>query len=361
MKNFRKQFPALKQYTYLNSAASGLLSEDVLEYRQDHDLDFLISGSILKDRQGKILADVREGVGKFFNCPPNQVALTANFSYGFNILMEGLDSSCKVLLLEDDYPSINWAVEARGFKTFYAKIDEHLEENIAEAVERERPDVFAFSLVQYINGIKIDFNFLKRLKQEFPDLLIVGDGTQYCGTEEFDFETSGLDVLGASNYKWMNAGYGNAFFLLKEVVAEKVAPKYMGFGSLQGKYKPQEGSFIGKFEPGHQDTLNFGSLLAAIRFIRKVGIKTIEENIRHLAAEAKKAFEAEGLLEPAVVKRKTHSSIFNIKGDDTLFQRLRSENIICSQRGPGIRISFSYFNTPEDLAVLMETLRSQGK
>lgn len=356
MKNFRKQFPALKQYTYLNSAASGLLPEDVLEFRQDHDLDFLISGSILKENQGKVLADVREGVGKFFNCPPNQVALTANFSYGFNILMEGLDPSCKVLLLENDYPSINWAVEARGFKTMYARLDEHLEENIAEVVERERPDVFAFSLVQYINGIKIDLNFLKRLKQEYPDMLIIGDGTQYCGTEEFDFESSGLDVLGASTYKWMNAGYGNAFFLFKEIVAEKVAPKYMGFGSLQGKYKPQEGSFIGKFEPGHLDTLNFGSLLSAIRFIEKVGLKTIEENIRGLTTEAKKAFEERGLLEQAVVNRKFHSPIFNVKGDDPLFQKLRSNNIICSQRGEGIRISFNYFNTLEDLSILLSHL-----
>lgn len=361
MNNFRKQFPLLEQYIYLNTAASGLLSEDLLDFRQEHDLDFLISGSIIKENQGSFLADVRRTVGSFFNCQPNHVALSPNFSYGFNILAEGLPQGKKVLLLENDYPSINWAVEARDFKTCYAKIDERLEENIAEVVKSEKPDVFAFSIVQWINGIKIDLGFLKKLKKEHPELLIVADGTQYCGTEEFDFEASGIDVLGASTYKWMNAGYGNAFFLFKESVTGKIHPKNAGFGSLQGKYKPQEGNFIGRFEPGHQDTFNFGSLMAAIKLIQKIGIKEIEKSVKAIASEAKEAFEKEDLLQPEVSKRAFHSPIFNIKGDEALFQHLRGKKIICSQRGEGLRVSFHYFNTSEELQKLLKAIKSFKK
>lgn len=357
MKNFRKQFPVLNQYTYLNTAASGLLPEAVMEWRQDHDLDLLISGSILKEKQGEVLTGVREAVGRFFNCAPNRVALTPNFSYGFNTLMEGVEKGKKVMLLKNDYPSVNWAVESRDFETCYAEIDENLEQNILELVERVQPDIFAFSLVQWINGIKIDLDFLKELKQNFPDLLLFGDGTQYCGTENFDFEDSALDVLGASTYKWMNAGYGNAFFLFKQHMEDKISPRSLGFNSLQGKYKAHEGSLIGKFEPGHQDTLNFGSLKVAIELIEKTGIENIEKQVNFLASEAKKAFEKQGLLEPAVTKRSLHSSIFNIKGDEAVFRKLRSNNILCSQRGEGIRVSFHYFNTEDDLEKLLKALK----
>ncbi|MEG9329030.1 aminotransferase class V-fold PLP-dependent enzyme [Salinimicrobium catena] len=357
MKNFRKQFPVLNQYTYLNTAASGLLPEAVMEWRQDHDLDLLISGSILKEKQGEVLTGVREVVGRFFNCAPNRVALTPNFSYGFNTLMEGVEKGKKVMLLKNDYPSVNWAVESRDFETCYAEIDENLEQNILELVERVQPDIFAFSLVQWINGIKIDLDFLKELKQNFPDLLLFGDGTQYCGTENFDFEDSALDVVGASTYKWMNAGYGNAFFLFKQHMEDKISPRSLGFNSLQGKYKAHEGSLIGKFEPGHQDTLNFGSLQVAIELIEKTGIENIEKQVNFLASEAKKAFEKQGLLEPAVTKRSLHSSIFNIKGDEAVFRKLRSNNILCSQRGEGIRVSFHYFNTEDDLEKLLKALK----
>jgi selenocysteine lyase/cysteine desulfurase len=248
-------------------------------------------------------------------------------------------------------------VESRKFEVCYAEIDENLEQNIAEAVAQEKPDIFAFSLVQYINGIKIDLDFLKFLKKENPDLIIIADGTQYCGTEKFIFEDSALDVLGVSAYKWLNAGYGNGFFLLKEHMKDKIAPDDLELKELQGKNKPHKGNFIGKFEPGHLDTLNFGSLKTAIDLINKIGMEEIEGRIEELAAVAKEKLAEKDLLEPAVVNRKLHSSIFNIKDDEKLFNQLRSNKIICSMRGEGIRVSFHYFNTQADLDQLLKHLK----
>lgn len=173
MKNLRKPFPVLQQYIYLNTAASGLLSEKVFDFRQEHDLDLLISGSIIKEKQGAMLSQVRETVGSFFNCAPNRVSLVPNFSYGFNTLLEGIEKSKKFLLLKDDYPSINWAVTSREFEVSFAIINEHLERNIEEAFSANTPHVFAFSIVQYINGVKLETGFLKQLKQKYPKTLFV--------------------------------------------------------------------------------------------------------------------------------------------------------------------------------------------
>lgn len=358
MKNLRKPFPILQQYKYFNTAASGLLSEKVFEFRQEHDLDFLISGSLLKEKQGEILSEARETVGSFFKCAPTRVALVPNFSYGFNTLLEGIEKSKKALLLENDYPSINWAVSSRDFPVAYAAIDEKIESNIEEAFKKDPPDFFAFSIVQYVNGIKLSVDFLKRLKAQYPETLFVADGTQFCGTQKFDFDDSGIDVVITSCYKWLNAGYGNAFMLFHENAAAKIAPKSSGFNSLQGKYKAHEGNFIGKFEPGHQDTLNFGSLNTALKFLKDVGMELVEERVSNFSKIAKKEFSAQGLLEEMVEKRTNHSPIFNIKGDHKLFQFLKGKDILCSQRGTGIRLSFHYFNTEEELEYLFSILKS---
>jgi hypothetical protein len=89
------------------------------------------------------------------------------------------------LLLEKDYPSINWAFESRDFEICYAAISADLEANIEQAVAQHQPDIFAFSMVQYLNGIKIDIVILKQLKAYHPNLLLIADGTQYLGTEAF--------------------------------------------------------------------------------------------------------------------------------------------------------------------------------
>jgi len=357
MKKLRKPFPVLRNYTYLNTASCGLLSEKVFEYRQEDDLDFLIYGSIHRDKQGKLLESVREKVGKFFNCAPNRVGLINNFSNGFNTILEGLDPSKKILLLKQDYPSINWAVNSRAFKICYADIDANLEKNIEEALLKNKPDVFAFSIVQYENGIKLATSFLIEMKTNFPETLFVADGTQFIGTECFDFDNSKLDVLIASGYKWMNAGYGNGIMLFHEDVPKKIDPKSVGFNSLQGKYKAHEGNFLGKFEPGHQDTLNFGSLMAAIKFRNDVGMQVVEDRIKLLSAKAKQELTELGLLEDAVINRKEHSSIFNIGGGKELLQYLTSNNIICSLKDPGVRVSFHYYNTEEEIDLLVTVLK----
>lgn len=356
MDNLRNGFPVLEQYTYLNTASSGLLPEKVWEFRQEHDLDFLIKGSLLKEKMGEILTGVRERVGSFFHCAPNRVALVPNFSYGFNSVLESMDKPKKALLLKNDYPSINWAVESRQFEVIYAEQDKNLEDNILEKIEKEKPCFFAFSIVQYINGVKLDIDFLKKIKEKYPELILVADGTQYFGTEAFNFDDSGIDVVISSCYKWMNAGYGNGFILFNEDIQGKLSPKQLGFGSLQGKYKAHEGNFIGKFEPGHYDTLNFGSLKVAIDLINKIGIEVIHEKISKLKHIAKGRFRAAGLLEDWIVERENFSPLFNIKGDEKLFNQLKAEGIITSLRGNGIRISTHYFNSEKDLNRLFSVL-----
>ena len=357
MDNLRKGFPVLEQYTYLNTAASGLLPEKVWEFRQGHDLDFLVQGSLLKDKMGEMLTGVRESVGRFFNCAANRVALVPNFSYGFNSVLESIDKPNKILLLKNDYPSINWPVESRDFEIAYAEINKDLEQNILEKVEKEKPSFFAFSIVQYINGVKLSIDFLKELKERFPDLILIADGTQYFGTETFDFDDSGIDIAISSCYKWMNAGYGNGFMLFNESIQGKIFPKHLGFGSLQGKYKAHEGNFIGKFEPGHYDTLNFGSLKAAIDLIEQKGMKNIQEQIDKLKEIARSRFAAAGLIDDWLAERKDFSSLFNIRGDEKLFNQLKGEGIITSQRGDGIRVSMHYYNSEKDLNHLFRVLK----
>ncbi|MFV8226199.1 aminotransferase class V-fold PLP-dependent enzyme [Christiangramia aquimixticola] len=357
MHNLRKGFPVLEQYTYLNTAASGLLPEKVWEFRQDHDLDFLLKASLLKENMGDMLTKVRESIGSLFICQPNRVALIPNFSYGMNSILESIDKPQKFLLLSGDYPSVNWPVESRNFEVVYAEINENLEENILKQIENEKPDFFAFSLIQYISGIKLNISFLKELKSKFPDLVLIADGTQYFGTEAFDFDDSGIDIALASCYKWMNAGYGNGFILFNERVEGKLKPKHVGFGSLQGKYKAHEGNFLGSFEPGHYDTLNFGSLKVAIDLIKEIGLSEIEARITELKDFAKLKFANAGLIDNWILERDSISPIFNICGNEDLYQKLRAEGIITSLRGEGIRISLHYFNNETDLGHLFNVLK----
>lgn len=109
-------------------------------------------------------------------------------------------------------------------------------------------------------------------------------------------------------------------------------------------------------EPGHQDTLNYGTLGQAIRFLEAIGMERIETYLSDFSKMAHRRFLELGLLEPLIANRKKHSTIFNIKGDAALFQKLKDSNILTSQRGKGIRVGFHFYNTSRDLDQMIQIL-----
>jgi selenocysteine lyase/cysteine desulfurase len=357
MEELRKHFPALESCIYLNTASNGVIPKPVIEWRRQHDLDLMNHASVFRDKHKLHIEQIRQTVAGFFNASTDETALIPNLSFGMNTILEGLPKGQKILLLKNDYPSINWPVETRDFDVCYAEIDENLEQNIEEAVIKHKPDVFMFSIVQWLSGIRIDFEFLNQLKSYHPNLLLIADGTQYLGTENFSFAENAIDVLGASAYKWLTAGYGNGFIMVKESARERIFPKTIGFNSAERfESAATETTFMKHFEPGHQDTLNYGSLEQAMLFQEKLGKDYLYQKIDSLSGKAKEKFANLGLLKNDTLLREKHSSIFNLKGDKALFQKLKENDIICSPRGGGIRISFHYYNTEEELNKLVGVL-----
>lgn len=358
MEEIRNHFPALSSCIYLNTASNGLVPKPVMDWRREHDLQLMNRASAFRDTHKQHIESIRKTVADFFGSTILETALIPNFSFGINMVLEGMPEGQKVLLLKNDYPSVNWPIETRDFNVCYAEVNENLERNIDEAVAKHRPDIFVLSLVQWLNGIKIDFEFLKDLKSQNPNLLIIADGTQFLGTEDFNFANSGLDVLAASTYKWLTAGYGNGFLMIKESVRKRIFPKTIGFNSAERfESAATDTAYMKHFEPGHQDTLNYGSLEQSILFLESVGKERAYKHIKHLAEKAKSRFSDLNLLNNNTSLRMEHSSIFNLNGDKEMFQKMKDNNIIASLRGGGIRVSFHYYNSEEELDRLVEVLR----
>jgi cysteine desulfurase/selenocysteine lyase len=187
----------------------------------------------------------------------------------------------------------------------------------------------------------LDLEFIKKIKILFPSLLIITDGTQYCGTSEFNFNNSKIDVLISSGYKWLLGGYGNGF-----VLTRNNTPKDF--------FTNHKSVFVNQIlEPGHYDTFNFGSLLFSLNKLSKYGLNNIEKSIKELSVYAKQKFIDKGLLDNQTVKRVSHSNIFNLKGDELLFKKLIENKILCSQRGDGIRVSLNFYNKKEEIDYLL--------
>lgn len=353
----RELFPVLSSCTYLNTASTGLLSSSHYHWRRQHDEAYLQQGSYFRIHQADFLKEVKASIARFVRASPHHTYLIPNFSFGFNTVLNGLAPKQRILLLDNDYPSINYAVQKHNIEAVSIPTGKNMEEDILQAVQKYQPTVFAFSLTQYLDGVQIDLDFLKDLKQRYPQLLLVADATQHCGTGPFDFEESGIDILICSGYKWLLAGYGNGFVCVKEGTAEQL------FAATKEIRKPQEPFLHDKdhlsffFEPGHQDTLSYGTLQQSLKLFEQFDFPLLTQQLRQLANKAKEAFIQRGMLSEKVAQRKyAHSNIFSLNISTEKYQQLQMAKIICLPRGEGIRVAFHIYNTTNDLDYLLDVL-----
>lgn len=354
--DYRDYFDIPNDIIYLNTPGNGLMPRSHYTWRATREKDFFDVRGDLRDQQPAFISEVKTEWSRLFQCPATNVFLTPNFSFGFNTLLDGLPQGLKYAILEEDYPSLNYPVISRQLEFVHIPVDTNVEENILSCIAVHHIDVLLLSIVQYINGLKIDLEFIKRLKLQYPDLIIIGDATQYMGTEPFDFHNSGFDAVGGSGYKWMMAGFGNGYMMLSDRLMASL------YKSAQQGSKPKEAMWSSKsildtfFEPGHQDTLSHGTLLQSVHFLNHLGLDSIQEYLQDLTQYAYQKLDERDLLLAAIKSRKIKSSLINVQLDPTHYGLLMSKGIKCYPRGTGIRIGIHLYNSKEDIDNLIEVI-----
>ena len=330
------KFPALENKIYLDTARSGLMYNELLCWRKEHEIDFLNKGSQFRSNHEILLEKTRIEINKFLGSNNLTTFLVQNFSTGLSLLLKAIKTDKTVLMVKDDYSSIINQVLYSGLQYTFVDNNFDVEAQILDGINKHNPDLFIFSIVQHIHGASIDLHFIIQILKDLPQILIIADGTQFCGTQFFNFQSSEIDILISSGYKWMLGGYGNGFISFND--------KFQ-----KSHFKINERYFVDLFEPGHHDTLNFGSLLFSIKKISTYGIDKIEKKINSLSLYTLEKLKIKKLLTSKIIKRASHSNIFNIRGDEKLYQHLLENNIVCSQRGDGIRISINFYNTKNEI------------
>lgn len=357
MSSLKKEFPIISTYTYLNTPYSGVIPKTVSEQISQLEEEYRLKGSLFTDEhEENIVHETKQLIAEIYNAKPEAIGLLNNFSTGLNIILNDLPEHSRVVLIKQDYPSVNLPVKSRNFEVHEVDLDLKLYESLKQKFTEVNPNYFIFSITQYVSGLQVNPTALAKLKEDFPDVFFIADATQYCGSEAFDFENSPFDVFGTSGYKWINAGFGNAFFLMKSRFLKAHEFKTVGSNSLISKPDGQP-RLTGFLEPGHFDIIALARLKYALQFHYKIiGINFIESEIKSISKRAKKEFLDLNLLDLDVIEAESHQNIFSLKGDERDIEKLKEHRILSSFRGSRIRIGFQYFNTEKDLLNLLEVI-----
>jgi selenocysteine lyase/cysteine desulfurase len=309
-----------------------------------------------------IKEEVREGIAKYVNVDPEEIALVRNTSEGNNIVINGLrlGEGDEVAYWDQNHPTANIAWDVRAERYGYRVVRVQTPENPKDSEDLMKPfeqaitsrtKVLCFSHVSNISGIRLPAKELCQLARSKGILTLI-DGAQTFGTYPLFLHDIGCDFYTASSHKWFCGPREMGMLYVRRGMAESVYPSIVGVG-----WENARASGAIKFETlGQQAVERFGGMLEAIKFHNTLWMLRISTRARMLADAVrdgvKKRIPNARFITPMEHQRSWGVVIFQIPGVDTshvLENLYRIYNVGCAVMGPNIRFSPHFYNTLEDI------------
>jgi selenocysteine lyase/cysteine desulfurase len=348
--------------TYLNTASCGLLSEASIKATNELYNAMLTNSSTAAEKvRFERIEGIRQTVAEFMKAPRNNLAFLPNFSFGINGIVHALKGTEKVLLYKNDYPSLLEPFKVNDFDITWIDSKDGFEINIEEikaVLLKNKIDVLAMSHVQWLSGYKIDIIALGLFCKEHSITYIV-DATQSLGAVNIAIEDMYVDVLIASNYKWMNAGFGTAVMYMSDRFLEKYTPVVAGFNSyIMKDGKMQYIPSIKSYEPGHTNMHGLLVLERAIKEKLSLGIDAIEKHNKKLIQLAIDSMSS-GMRTRIIGRASADNRAFIVMcANEEVHAYLTEHGIVVTKRDGTIRISMHFNNTEADIENLVKRLNA---
>lgn len=360
-KAVRAQFPALSNWTYLNTATYGQLPQSGVEAAAKHfaHRDELACTDFL-DWFGDMDA-IRESIARLIHCAAEDVAFIGNAASGLSLLMAGIDwkPGDQVVSLEHEFPNnLYWPalLSSQGvdfFEVPYSRLIESL---------TDRTRLVLISTVNYSTGFRVPLEELGR-ELRSRGILFYVDGTQSMGALRFDAHAVQPDMLAVHGYKWLISPNGAGFMYVSPGLRESLKPNVIGWRSHKDWRRVDSlhhgaPEFVESAEKYEGGMLNFPSLYAmgaAVNMILELGPDRVEARVLDLAAKCCRALEDAG---GEIAHRDTAIVTARFEGQDAskLARALKEKRIAVSARHGRLRVSTHFYNDEMDIEWLRTAL-----
>ncbi|MGJ7030997.1 aminotransferase class V-fold PLP-dependent enzyme [Niabella hirudinis] len=348
--------------SYLNTAGCGLIPPSVSAAGTQLYQGFEQNSSAAAEHWRDVeVLQIKKNVAAFMGAAPGNIALVPNFSHALNSIVQALTGQEKILLYKKDFPSVYAPFVINNFNIVWIDDTDGFTidlNQIASIIKKQQIDIIAISHVQWHSGFRLDLGDLCSICRQHQALSII-DATQSLGAMELQIPEIQPDVLIASNYKWMNAGFGNGILYMNDAFAQRYPAKINGFNS--GTLRMTETGFsfdrgIANYEPGSLNMLGFTLLNKAIEEKNKTGLAYIEAHNTGLAKLLLHHISGLPVTLVGPAAWENRCSILVLKDERGLHQRLTQNNIVTTGRNGMVRISIHYYNTEADIQMLVSCL-----
>ena len=367
-------FPSTSAFCYLNAANVSLTYSEANRINQQWFEDLSLNGSnnFTEEAEEEVFKEVHKSAASFINAKPYEIAggssateLLCSFAWSYspqkgeNIVSTSSSFPSTVYPWSRVAKSTGAQIRLAKSKNGYSSI------NAISSLIDQNTSVVCISHTEFSNGHTYDLHVLAELAHK-KDAILVVDATQSAGAIPIDVEKDKIDVLVTGAYKWLCAPFGSAFMYIRHNLAKKLNPGLVGFRSHKNMWdldatRLRYNDDVSKYE---FSTLAFGCILGlseSLKYLNTIGIDKIYKYNLFLTdhlIEGLKQMDAKIISTDKCVNRSPIiTAKFKNKDSESIINDLRCANIFISQRKEWVRFSPHFYNTLEDIDLVISEIR----
>ncbi len=278
----RKDFPALRDFTFLNTAYTGLIPQAVVDAAREWTdtrarRGYTVGEMLAKADEARKLYAAMIGAGE------DEIAFLSSTTEGENLVVNSLDFKSGDNVVYDDlvYPSTpviyQRLADTRGVEIRVVKSQNGAVpvEAFAKLVDR-RTRLISVAWVNHNSGFRHDMKALTLLAHGHGAYLY-SDAVQFIGSGPVDVHAEGVDFCTSGTYKWLMAGLRRGGVLRAPRTPRQAASAQCGLEDAVGRQQPPEPqSAARKFEYATPAFGELYELAAALKYLQRIGLDTIE-------------------------------------------------------------------------------------
>ena len=367
-------FPSTSTFCYLNAANVSLTYSEANRINQQWFEDLSLNGSnnFTEEAEEEVFKEVHKSAASFINAKPYEIAggssateLLCSFAWSYspqkgeNIVSTSSSFPSTVYPWSRVAKSTGAQIRLAKSKNGYSSI------NAISSLIDQNTSVVCISHTEFSNGHTYDLYVLAELAHK-KDAILVVDATQSAGAIPIDVEKDKIDVLVTGAYKWLCAPFGSAFMYIRHNLAKKLNPGLVGFRSHKNMWdldatRLRYNDDVSKYE---FSTLAFGCILGlseSLKYLNTIGIDKIYNYNLFLTdhlIEGLNQLDAKIISTDKCVNRSPIiTAKFKNKDSESIINDLRCANIFISQRKEWVRFSPHFYNTLEDIDLVISEIR----
>jgi cysteine desulfurase/selenocysteine lyase len=300
MLSVRDQFPAIRDWHYLDSAATAQKPQAVIDaITKAYDTDYATVHRGIYERSAVMTQsyeDARGAAARLIGGKPNELVFTRNATEAINLVARTLpkDGRNRVLLSQLEHHSniVPWQLAGYEVDAVPLTPDGQIDLDAAEKMLTEEHRVVAFAHVSNVLGSILDARHAAELAHGKGALLLL-DGCQAVPRVPVDVAQVGADFYAFSAHKLYGPTGIGCLWAKAELLQS--LPPWQGGGAMIETVTFEETTFLdppARFEAGTPHIVGAVGLNAAVNWVQNLTLDAIHAHECALVAEARAALSS---------------------------------------------------------------------